>query len=115
MIIALAILRDVFEFVAEHTDALFGGVGATVTAIVGWIGARYLNPLLKIGKRKQYAQWIAALADDIIDALTAKYPNQRWLDKLDEASEELARAAGVSPEISRRALRAALARRGRHA
>ncbi len=96
---------------SSNIGTIVGGVGSAALAVVGWVGSRYLAPLLKVGKRKQFAQWIVVIADEITDALVAKYPNKRWLEALDEAVDKLAEVCGISQDISRRAVDAAVARK----
>lgn len=108
---AFSLFGDVLDFVSSNIGSIFSGVGSAALAVVGWVGSRYLAPLLKIGKRKQFAQWIAVIADEITDALVAKYPNKRWLEVIDEAVDKLAEVCGINQEISRRAVEAALSRK----
>lgn len=110
---AFSVFGDMLNFVSSNIGSIIGGVGSAALAVVGWVGSRYLAPLLKIGKRKQFAQWIAVIADEITDALVAKYPNKRWLEALDQAVDKLAEICGINQEISRRAVDAALARKKR--
>lgn len=111
MIVILGFLGDALEFVAGNAGAIFGGAGSAALAVGGWLGAKFVAPFLRVEKRKKYAQWIAVIADEITDALLARYPNKAWLERLDESVDELARVCGVDVEISRRAIEAALARK----
>jgi len=108
---AIAIFGDVLSFLAGNIGAVLGGLGSAVVAVAGWVGARYLAPFLKIGKRKQYAQWIAVIADEITDELVQKYPEKKWLERLNEAVDKLIEICGVSEDVSGRAVNAALGRK----
>ncbi|MFQ5606484.1 MAG: hypothetical protein ACE5GA_00950 [Candidatus Zixiibacteriota bacterium] len=109
--LAIGFIGDALEFVSSNIGSILGGVGSAALAVIGWVGSRHLVPLLQVGKRKQFAQWIAVIADEVTDALVARYPNKRWLEALDEAVDSLVEICGVSQEISRRAVDAALARK----
>ncbi len=113
--LAIAIFGDILSFVAGNIGSILGGVGSAVVAVAGWIGAKYLAPFLKIGKRKQYAQWIAVIADEITDELVQKYPDKKWLERLNEAVDKLAEICGINKDVSGRAVNAALGRKGLNA
>lgn len=87
---------------------ILGSLGVT---FLGFLAQKYIIPFLKVGKRRAYAQYIAAIADEVIDSLRARYPDKAWLKHLDEAVETLVRITGISEEIGLRAIRAAAARR----
>ncbi len=109
--LALAFFGDILSFLSSNIGAVLGGIGSAVIAIAGWVGARYFAPFLQIGKRKQYAQWIAVIADEITDELVQKYPNKKWLERLDEAVDKLIEVCGIGKDISGRAVRAAIGRK----
>ena len=110
---AIAFIGDLVQFLAGNIGALLGGVTSALTAVIGWVGLKYLAPLLQVGKRRQYAQWIALIADEVTDALVARYPNNRWVERINEAVDDLCNATGINTDISRRAVDAALSRKGR--
>lgn len=79
-------------------------------AVLTYLANRHIIPFLAIGKRKQFAEYIATIADEVIDDLRAKYPNKAWLTKLDEAVETLVLICDIESEIARRAINASAAR-----
>ncbi len=109
--IALAFFGDILSFIFGNIGAILGGVGSAVVATAGWVSAKYLAPFLKIGKRKQFAQWIAVIADEITDELVQRYPDKKWLERLDEAVDRLAEVCQIDKSISGRAVRAAISRK----
>lgn len=111
MFIAIAFIGSVLEFLSSNVGAILAGVGSAFTAVAGWVGLRYLAPFLKVGERKRYASWIAVIADEVTDALVARYPDKRWLERLDEAVDVLAEICGVDQKISKRAVEASLSRK----
>ena len=86
-------------------------LGSVAMLLAGWAANKYVIPFLKVGKRQQYAQFIATIADEVTDDLRNKYPDKKWLEYLDEAVDRLIAICGVSPEIARRAISAAAARK----
>lgn len=87
---------------------LLGSVGIL---FAGHIANKYIIPFLKIGKRKQYAQYIATIADEVTDDLKSKYEEKEWLKHLDEAVDMLISICDISPVIATRAVKAAAARK----
>jgi hypothetical protein len=79
--------------------------------LAGHLARKYVIPFLQIGKRQRYAQFIAEIADEVTDDLRNRYPQKSWLKHLDEAIEALASICGVSSEIARRAINAAVSRK----
>jgi len=86
-------------------------LGSVALLLAGHIANKYVIPFLKVGKRQQYAQFIATIADEVTDDLRNKYPNKSWLKHIDEAVDSLIAICGITPEIARRAIRAAAARK----
>ena len=86
---------------------LLGSIGLTLAT---YLANRYIIPFLSIGKRQRYAQYIAAIADELTDGLRGKYPESEWLAHLDEAVDGLIAICNITPEIARRAIQAAAAR-----
>ncbi len=99
-------------------DSIFGNPGSFLSVLgsmallaAGWLANKYVIPFLQVGKRQRYAQFVAIIADEITDDLKNKYPDKEWLDYLDEAIDQLIAICGVSPEVARRAIKAAAARK----
>jgi hypothetical protein len=78
--------------------------------MLGFVAKKYLLPFLTVGRRQRYAEYIAKIADEIISDLRTRYPDQEWLKHLDEAVELLVEITEISPEVGRRAIRAAVQR-----
>jgi len=68
-------------------------------------------PFLRIGKRQQYALYIGNIADDVTDELRNKYPQKEWLKHIDEVVDTIMMICGITSDIARRAIRAAVARK----
>jgi hypothetical protein len=99
-------------------DPIISGTGSWLTVLgsvglllAGHLARKYIIPFLQIGKRQRYAQFIAAIADEVTDDLRNRYPQRAWLKHLDEAIDALVAICGVSSEIARRAVNAAVARK----
>ncbi|MBN2227093.1 MAG: hypothetical protein JW763_06980 [candidate division Zixibacteria bacterium] len=88
-----------------------GGFGAVFMAVISVLAKRYLLPLLEIERRRRYATYIAAIADDVTDDLVQRYPDKEWLAYLDEAVDKIMEICEISPEVAERAAQAALARK----
>ena len=86
-------------------------LGSVGLLFAGFIARRYIIPFLQVGKRQRYAELIAHLADEITDELRLKYPNRDWMKHLDEGVDRLIALLGIAPEIARRAINAATARK----
>jgi hypothetical protein len=78
--------------------------------VAGNLANKYLIPFLKVGKRKNYAGYIALIADEVTDDLRNRYPDNKWLEQLDRAIDQLIIICGISPEIAKRAISAAVNR-----
>ncbi len=99
-------------------------MGAIVTDPMSWLGVlgsvgvllagnairKYVLPFLRVGKRHKYAQYIGMIADEVTDDLRALYPEKEWLKHLDDAVDRLIEICGVSTDIARRAVNAAVGR-----
>ena len=88
--------------------SLLGSIGII---FAGHIANKYVIPFLKIGNRKDYAQYIAAIADEITDDLKNKYPEKEWLQHVDAAVDSLIAICDISPQVARRAINAAMSRK----
>ena len=99
------------EAILSQPDSWVSILGSVAMLLAGWAANRYVIPFLKVGKKQQYAQFIATIADEVTDDLRNRYPDKKWLEYLDEAVDRLIAICGVSPEIARRAISAAAARK----
>ncbi len=98
------------SFFSQGTSWL-GLLSSVGMILVGHVANKYVIPFLKIGKRKQYAQYIATIADEITDDLKNKFPKKEWLKHLDSAVDTLISISGVSPQVARRAISASASRK----
>ncbi|MFQ5453787.1 MAG: hypothetical protein ACE5D6_06335 [Candidatus Zixiibacteriota bacterium] len=88
-----------------------GILGSVGLLLASHLAKKYVIPFLQIGKRQQYAQFIATIADEITNDLKRKYPEKVWLKHLDEAVDSLIAICNISPEIARRAINASIYRK----
>ena len=77
------------ESLFSEPTSWLGMLGSVGILLVGHVANKYIIPFLKIGKRKQYAQYIATIADEITDDLKNKYPEKDWFKHLDSAKETI--------------------------
>ena len=99
------------DFSLAQSGSWLGILGSVGLLLLGHVANKYVIPYLQIGKRRQYAGLIAQIADEATDDLRAKYSDRQWLERLDEAVDVVIDILGISPEIARRAVRAAAARK----
>lgn len=97
------------SFLLQPTSWL-GVLGSLAVIVFGHVATRYVIPFLRVGKRQRYAELIALLADEITDELQAKY-DKDWTKYLDQAVDKLILILGIDPEVARRAINAAAARK----
>jgi hypothetical protein len=107
----IPIIGSIFDFLINNVINLAGGVGAVFMALLAWLVKKYLIPFLDIERHRRYAGYIATIADEITDDLVRKYPDKRWLQFIDEAVDRVIEICDIQPEIARRAVSAALARK----
>jgi hypothetical protein len=88
-----------------------GMIGSVILILVGHLTKKYLIPFLVIGRRREYARWIAAIADEVTDDLRARYPENEWIVHLDEAVDKIIEVCQISGEVARRSARAAVSRK----
>lgn len=84
---------------------------ALVLIVVGWMAKRYLVPWLDTQLKKNLAQYVLLIADELTDYYSAKYPGNKIWEFLDEAVDKLMEICGVSEGTARRALEASLGRK----
>lgn len=99
------------DTVTVGSSSWLGVLGTIGLALATYLTKRYVIPFLQVGKRKEYAGYIATIAADLIDELRLRYPERQWLQHLDEAIAGLAEICGVEKDIAVRAVRAAAARK----
>ena len=99
------------EALLSQPDSWISVLGSVALLLAGWAANKYAIPFLKVGKRQKYAQFIATIANEVIDDLRNKYPDRKWLKYLDEAVDRLIAICRISPEIARRAISASAARK----
>ncbi len=87
---------------------LIGSIGLT---LVTYVAKKYIIPFLQVGKHQKYAELIARLAEDITDDLVEKYPENTWLQHLDDAVETLIDILGIPLAVAKRAIQAAATRK----
>jgi len=100
-------LETIFTSVVGWT----GAIGSIILLLVTHLCKKYLIPFLVVATRRQYAVYIAAIADDVTDDLRARYPDNEWLAHLDDAVDRIIEVCEISPVIARRAAQAAVARK----
>jgi len=99
------------EALLSDPGSWVGILGSVAMLLAGFAANKYVIPFLKVGRRQQYAHFIATIADEVTDDLRSKYPDKKWLKHLDEAVDRLIAICGISSEIARRAISAATARK----
>ena len=99
------------SFITDNLISLAGGVWAIAGITITYLTKQYLVPLLRVEKRRRYASWIAAIADELTDDLKAKYPQKKWVSELDSAVDKIIEVCGIDREIATRAISAAAARK----
>lgn len=99
------------EMLLTNAVAWTGAVGSIILLLVGYLTRKYLVPLLQVARHRKYAKWIAGIADEVTDDLRQRYPENTWLEHLDEAVDKIIEICDISSQIAHRATRAALARK----
>jgi len=99
------------SWILNHSGVLIGGLWALVLPLLArWVRSE-VRPYIQTERRRRMAQWIGYLADDLTDELRVRYPQSQWIQRLDEAVDTLSEAAGIAPEVARRAIHAAAGRK----
>ncbi len=99
------------DFIFAKSGSILGLLGSLGLVMASYVAKKYVIPFLSVGQRHRYAEYLAAIADDVTDELRAKYPEKEWLAHLDEAVDRLIEICGVSREIARRVVMASVARK----
>jgi hypothetical protein len=105
-------LSTFFIFGSWFADKTFAALGALLLLVLGWMVKRYLIPFLNTEVKKQMAEYVLLIADEVTDQLVARYPENELLKWLDQAVDKIMDVTGVSREVAIRAAEAALARKG---
>lgn len=100
-----------FDSIFAGAGSWFSLIGSAAMLFGSFLTKKYVIPFFKVGKRKQYAQYIALIADEVTDDLRIKHPQNSWLKHLDEAIDALIAITGVAPDIAARAVNAAANRK----
>ncbi len=111
LLFSIPIIGSILEFLAGNIIELAGGIGALLMTCLAWLAKKYLVPLLKTEQRRRYAEFIAAIADEVTDELRQKYPGKSWAVYIDEAVDKIIEVCKIDPEIARRAAMAAISRK----
>jgi hypothetical protein len=111
MIAFIPVISSIFEFITGNLINLIGGAGALVMIVAAWVAKKHLIPFLAVESRRRYAEYIAAIADEVTDELRLKYPNKPWVAYLDEAVDKIIKICDINPEIARRAATASISRK----
>lgn len=99
------------ESILTSTGPWVGFIGTIGLSLVTWLARSFVLPYLKRGDRARTAEYISRIADDVTDDLKARYPNNEWISYLDEAVDRISEVCEISPEVARRAARAAISRK----
>lgn len=100
-----------FENIVTNVVAWTGLIGTVILLLVTRFTKKYLIPFLLVGKRREYARWIAFIADEVTDDLRARYPENEWLKHLDEAIDRIIDLCEIDRDIAGRAAQAAVSRK----
>jgi hypothetical protein len=98
------------DFLLTEGGSWMNILGSIGLIFLGHVANKYIIPYLRIGKREQYARYIAVIADEITNDLKMKYPEKEWLKHLDEAVNSLISICNISPETANRAINASVSR-----
>jgi len=107
----MSIINSIIDFVGKNLPDLAGAIWTAVGVGVAYLAKRYLAPLLQVEKRRKYAEWIAVIADELVNDLKGRYPEKAWLEELDRAIDQLIEICGIERDIAERAIRASAARK----
>ena len=102
---------SIFGFLANNVLSLTGGIWSVLAFAVAYLAKKYLMPLVEVERNRRYANWIAAIADELTDDLKARYPDKRWVEELDKAVDKIMEICGINEEVAQRAIRAAATRK----
>jgi hypothetical protein len=95
----------------ESITGIWAGFVAVLTALIVWLAKAYLVPFLATGRAKNYAEWIAKIADEVTDDLVKKYPGSRIASFANDAVDEVMKICDIQKTTAQRAVNAALQRK----
>ncbi|MFH1700738.1 MAG: hypothetical protein ABIE07_09150 [Candidatus Zixiibacteriota bacterium] len=107
----MSIFSSITGFIGDNLLALAGGIWALAGIIISYVSKKYLIPMLNVDKKRKYAAWIAAIADELTDDLVARYPDKKWIEELDKAVDKIIEICGINKDVAERAIRAAATRK----
>jgi len=81
------------------------------TIIFGALARAFLIPWLTESKKKQQAERLLILADDILDDLALAFPDSKLMSLIDAAVEALIKATGIKREVAERVVNATIKRK----
>ena len=93
------------------TDRALEAMGAIFLMAIGILTKKYIIPLLKTALARQTAEHVLAIADDVTDYFSAKFPNAHWSNWLDRAVDKIIEVTGVGKGPAERAARAVINRK----
>jgi hypothetical protein len=103
------------EAVPTLKEFLMEIIGLVSLTALAWLSKKFILPALKSNTNKNVAEHLLIIADDVTDFLSAQYPDEPWIEWLDEAVDEIRRITGASEETARRAAQAAIRRKAAEA
>ena len=95
----------------ETNIGLLAGFLTAAMALIVWLAKAYLVPFLATGRAKNYAEWVARIADDVTDDLIKKYPGSRITSFLNDAVDEVMKICNIQKATAQRAVNAAVQRK----
>ena len=104
-------MSSILNFLSDNILTLAGGLWGVVGVVITYTARQYLVPLMQVEKKRRYAGWIAAIADELTDDLMVRFPGKTWLEELDKAIDKIIEICGIDREIANRAIKAAAARK----
>jgi len=104
-------VADLATAASSSSLTLSDGVWGLLGIAVALLGKAYLVPFLVLAKRRKYAEWIAHIADEVTDDLSARYPDKKWIEFLDESVDTLMGICDIPKETAERAVMAATSRK----
>jgi hypothetical protein len=103
----------IFESIGGFlSDKGLEALGALLMLYLGLFIKKEIVPLLKDTRKREKAEYILVIADDVTDYFRLKFPSAHWSVWLDRAVDRIIEITGVGRDVADRAAKAAVARRG---